>query len=99
MQLEICRIEIDEIDKKILALLNQRAETVKRIGTLKAQAGLPIVDREREEEILGRVSGDQDGCLPADARVRIFRRIIRESRQVQAEALPEILTKGAEIGK
>ena len=48
MKLENWRKEIDEIDGKIVLLLNRRAKAAQEIGKIKAKAGLPIIDLERE---------------------------------------------------
>lgn len=97
MNLEDCRKEIDTIDAQILSLLNRRAEVAARIGVLKAKAGLPIVDLDRESEVLWRVSQTNGGILADDSVIKIFRRIIRESRQVQIESLSKFLKKGTGI--
>ena len=97
MNLEDCRKEIDAIDAEILSLLNKRAEAAGKIGVLKAKAGLPIVDLDRESEVLRRVSQANDGILANDSIIKIFRRIIQESRQVQIDSLAEFLKKGTGI--
>ena len=97
MKLEDCRKEIDAIDAEILSLLNRRAEIAGRIGVLKAKGGLPIVDLDRESEVLRRVSQTNDGILADDALIKIFRRIIQESRQIQIESLSKFLKKGTGI--
>ncbi len=97
MKLEDCRKEIDAIDAEILLLLNKRAEAAEKIGVLKAKAGLPIVDSDRESEVLGRVSQTNGGLLANDAVIKIFRRIIQESKQIQIETLSKFLKKGTGI--
>lgn len=97
MKLEDCRKEIDAIDAEILLLLNKRAEAAEKIGVLKAKAGLPIVDSDRESEVLRRVAQTNDGLLANDAVIKIFRRIIQESRQIQIESLSKCLKKGTGI--
>lgn len=97
MNLEDCRKEIDAIDAQILSLLNKRAEAAGKIGVLKAKAGLPIIDLDRESEVLRRVSQANNGILADDSVIKIFRRIIRESRQIQIESLSKFLKKGTGI--
>lgn len=43
---------INEIDEKILDLINERISLAKKIGVVKKQNGIEIVDKEREQEIL-----------------------------------------------
>ncbi len=97
MELENCRSEINEIDAQIVKLLNQRAETVMEIGRLKIKAGLPIIDSDRENQILRRVCRESRGAFEDDSIVKIYRLIIQESRQLQVKAMEKMLEKGAEI--
>lgn len=94
MKLEDWRDEIDSIDAEIVRLVNQRAKIAQKIGVLKASAGLPIVDLSREDAILRKTTARNQGILTNDAIVRIFRGIIRESRQIQVEAQMEMTSKG-----
>ena len=90
MKLEDWRNEIDSIDAQIVRLIGERAKIVQKIGTLKASAGLPIVDAGREEAILQSVAAKNRGVLTNEAIIRIFRGIIRESRQIQMETQAKI---------
>ena len=90
MKLEDWRNEIDEIDAQIVRLISERAKIAQKIGTLKASAGLPIVDAGREESILRSVAAKNRGVLKNEAMIRIFRGIIRESRQIQTETQTKI---------
>lgn len=91
MKLEDWRNEIDEIDQKILALLNQRAEIVKNVGILKAQAGLPIIDQNREAEILQKLTKQSNGVLKDRQIIRIYAEILQESREIQQKTIAEML--------
>lgn len=97
MKLEHCREKIDKIDTQILALLNRRAEIAKEIGSIKATAGLPIIDAARENAILRTIARDNPGDLCDAAAVRIFRQILDESRQVQIENATAIATSGEAV--
>jgi chorismate mutase/prephenate dehydratase len=85
MNLGNCREKIDSIDTQILALLNRRSELSKYIGELKANAGLEIIDVDREDVILRRIARDNPGDMEASAAVRIYRQILDESRRIQIE--------------
>ncbi len=97
MKLEDCRKKIDAIDADIVELLNKRAEIVKEVGRLKMKAGLPIVDLERENQILRLVCHGSGGGLDDDSVVKIYRQIIKESRQIQVEAMGKMLDQGTKI--
>ena len=84
MDIEYWRKEIDDIDAELLRLLNMRARLALKIGALKQSADLPCRDPERERNVLQRLQQINDGPLDERAVGKVFRRIIRESRCVQA---------------
>ena len=74
------RSEIDEINSKILDLLNKRIEIVKKIGKRKKQLGIPIVDAKREKEIYEKLDKLADEKKLDRSFVKeIFKRIIDEA--------------------
>lgn len=81
--LELCRVRIDEIDLRLLELLNQRTAIVEEIGRIKQELALAIYEPKREEQVFQNVTGHNRGPLPPDAVKRIFERIIDEMRTVQ----------------
>lgn len=97
MRLEDWRNEIDAIDAEIVRLINQRASAAVKIGALKAQAGLPTVDDDRETAILRGVCGKNPGVLEDESLVRIFRQIIRESRRIQTKTVGTAMENKTEI--
>lgn len=84
MNIEHWRKEIDDIDTELLRLLNMRARLALKVGALKQAANLPFCDPERERNVLQRLQDINDGPLDKRAVNKLFRRIIRESRRVQA---------------
>lgn len=48
------RKEIDTVDDEIIRLLAKRLSIAEAIGDVKRKLGIPPVDREREEEVIGR---------------------------------------------
>jgi len=94
MKLEDWRKEIDSIDLEIIRLINQRGIIVKKIGTLKAKAGLPIVDKKREAEILQTAQQNNQGILRDNSILQIYKKIIEESRQIQIECMKPIKKAG-----
>jgi chorismate mutase len=90
MKLEDWRKEIDSIDREIVRLVNRRAKIAREIGVLKAAAGLPVVDETREDEILRNAAARSKGILKREAIIRIFRALIRESRNIQTETQAKI---------
>jgi chorismate mutase/prephenate dehydratase len=79
------RAEIDELDRRIVALLNQRAELVRAVGHEKLVLGRRSVrDREREREVLLRVSIANEGPTPQADLLGIYRRLIASARALEA---------------
>ena|SRR5437588_3537722 len=97
MTIEDWRAEIDAIDDELLRLLNVRAALAIRAGESKRSAGLSVWDGEREREVIERVRRANAGPLDESAVMRLFRRIILESRRAETVALEEsgALAEGA----
>ena len=89
LTLEDCRQRIDDLDLRILALLNERTRAVEEIGQAKQSLDLPIYEPRREDEVYANVTGHNGGPLPAEALKRIFERIIDEMRSVQKRRMLE----------
>ena len=87
MKLEDWRSEIDEIDTQIVGLLNRRARAAQSVGVLKAHAGLPRVDTEREDEVLRKLKMRNDGSLDDELLVKLYRSIMQKSRLIQIETI------------
>jgi len=83
MNIEYWRTEIDELDRELLRLLNRRARLAMKVGALKKAAGLPCCDPERERVVLTELQKANAGPLDAHAVTKLFRRIIRESRDME----------------
>lgn len=86
-ELALCRERIDDVDRRILLLLNERTEIVETIGQIKASAHLAVYEPKREEEVFRNVAEHNRGPLPPDAAKRVFERIIDEMRKVQRERM------------
>lgn len=56
-QLNALRDQINDIDEKMLQLLEQRFAIVKEVGMVKQAANLPIKDEAREQAVLTRLRG------------------------------------------
>jgi chorismate mutase len=76
-ELDALRTRIDELDRTIVGLLNERARLAVEAGRLKAADGRDGVrDPEREREVLLRVAMANEGPLPQADLVDIYRRLI-----------------------
>jgi len=81
------RTRIDEIDTKLVELLNQRAQAAHEIGKLKSQAGMPIYEPDREREVFTNARKINKGPLPDRDLLRIYERIMDVMRQIQREEI------------
>lgn len=84
-----CRESIDELDLRLLEILNERTAVVEEIGRIKQKLRLAIYEPKREEEVLENVTAHNRGPLGDDAVKRIFERIIDEMRTVQQTRMLE----------
>ena len=51
-KLQSARIKINDIDKKIASLFEERMEAVKLVAEYKKECGLPVFDNNREQKII-----------------------------------------------
>ncbi len=81
------RVRIDEIDRKLVALLNERAFAAQAIGRLKRATDIPVYEPQREKTIFENVSSNNLGPLPTSELQHIFERIIDVMRSLQREQM------------
>ena len=91
------RKRIDEIDRKLVELLNQRAQAAHEIGRLKRNTNMPIYEPDRERIVFANVQEINQGPLPSRDLAQIYERIMDVMRKIQKEEIaPE--TKAAATG-
>jgi len=83
MTIDDFRCEIDRLDSELLKIFNKRAHLALKIGELKKISGLPIFDPGREKKIFQRMKDENPGPLDDQAIVRLFERVIDESRRLE----------------
>ncbi|MES1258034.1 MAG: chorismate mutase [Acidobacteriota bacterium] len=84
-----CRERIDNVDLRLLALLNERTSIVEEVGRIKKDARFAIYEPKREDQVFLNVTSHNEGPLPDEAVKRIFERIIDEMRRVQKLRMEE----------
>jgi chorismate mutase len=81
-----CRSAIEQLDLHIISLLAERVALGQQTAGLKRTAGLPILDPQREAEVIRRaVVAARAKDLPTEAVRQIFWHIVGLSRRVQEE--------------
>ena len=84
-----CRHAIDDLDRRILELLNERTRTVERIGSIKQSQAFPVYEPKREDQVFHNIATHNTGPLGQEAAKRIFERIIDEMRRIQKERMQD----------
>lgn len=77
------RKKIDELDRQLVALLNQRARAAQEIGKLKRNTSMPIYEPHREKIIYENVLRANPGPLPDSDLRQVYERIIDVMRNIQ----------------
>jgi 3-deoxy-7-phosphoheptulonate synthase/chorismate mutase len=79
------RERVDEVDRELIRALNERARIVQEIMALKAEAGAPVYDPKREEEILRRVVEQNTGPIYDSSMRDIFEAILHRIRDLEIQ--------------
>ena len=86
-RLDEYRVLTDDVDRRIVGLLNERTRVVENIGRVKREAQLPIYEPKREDQVFANITGANHGPLTPEAVRRIFERIIDEMRGIQRQRM------------
>jgi len=84
MNLNQLRKQIDEIDRKILGLINQRGKIAKEIGKIKTRDARDYLVPGREQQVLERIEAINKGPLPTKSLRAIYREIMSASIAIQS---------------
>ena len=83
-ELRRLRRRIDALDRRIVELLNERAELALEVGRAKSGAGRQAVrDLDREREVLLRVSMANTGPTPQADLLAVYRRLMSVARTLE----------------
>jgi len=96
MTLNDHRRRIDDLDRELVRLLNRRAQMSIELGRIKQEAGLPMRDEGREEDIFRLVQRYNPGPLDGEALTVIFRLILAESRRITSKLLVPTVSNAPE---
>jgi chorismate mutase len=86
-KLEEYRVTIDELDRRLVALLNERTAIVECIGQVKREAQLPVYEPRREDQVFANIAAANKGPISQEAVRHIFERIIDEMRGIQRDRM------------
>ncbi len=83
MDIDTIRKKINQLDNDLLRIFNERAALALEIGEVKKRLNLPIYDPKREKLIFERIQKANNGPLDNSAIIRLFERVIDESRSLE----------------
>jgi len=83
LDIDTIRLRINQLDADLLRIFNERAALALEIGHIKKKLDLPIYDPKREKLIFDRMKEANPGPLDNEAIVRLFERVIDESRSLE----------------
>jgi len=75
--IEKLRKQVDDVDRKIVGLLNERTRLVREIIRVKKENNLPLYDPRREEEIFENIRDVNTGELHHEALIDIYETILK----------------------
>jgi len=82
-KIEELRKQIDEIDRQLVEILNERAGLALKIRELKAENNLPLYDPGREEEIFQKITSMNNGPLYDDDLRGIYENILHTMKSLE----------------
>ncbi len=84
-KLEEHRKQINDIDHKLVDLLNERAKIVMEVKKLKQKEDVPLYDARREEELVENIARYNKGPLYRDNIIQIFESILRNVQVLEKD--------------
>lgn len=87
MEIADWRKQIDELDRRLVELLNERARAAQEIGKLKRNTSMPIYEPQRERIIFENVRKANRGPLPDSELRHVYERIIDVMRNIQKQEI------------
>jgi len=87
--LDLLRRQIDEVDAQLLHHLGRRFELCLKIGSLKEQLGIPMMQPDRIASVTGRAAMNavRHGVSPVFAE-KLWRMIIEEACRLESDRAP-----------
>ncbi|KYC58988.1 3-deoxy-7-phosphoheptulonate synthase [Bacillus coagulans] len=84
-ELEQLRKEVEEVNLKLLELINKRGELVQEIGKLKEAQGVSRYDPIREREMLNAIIEHHDGPFETSTIEHLFKEIFKAALELQED--------------
>lgn len=81
-ELDLLRKKIDSIDEQIAHLFEQRLHICKKIGKIKKENNLPILNKNREQEVIEKNSSLINEEFK-NSYIKLIKLIMEESKKLQ----------------
>jgi len=79
------RLKIDELDRQLVRLINERAHCAQEIGKLKRNSSIPIYEPDRERIIFDNIAHANGGPLSQVQLRQVYERLVDVMRQIQVD--------------
>ena len=87
MDISELRVIIDDLDKQLVDLLNERARAVQSIGRLKRHTSMPIYEPDRERAVYRNVAEYNKGPLREQDLQIIYQSLMAVMREIQSHEI------------
>ncbi len=84
-QLEALRAQLDDVNLKLLELINERGKIVQKIGEVKSKSGQKRFDPVRERKMLDIIAEHNKGPFDTDTLQHLFKQIFQLSLGLQED--------------
>lgn len=89
MELSVIREQLDQIDRQLMELFEQRMELCQEVAQFKIETGKPVFDKERERQKIESVRGMVEGEFQKQAAEELFTQLMTISRRSQYRILEQ----------
>lgn len=86
-ELELMRKQIDDIDERMVELFEKRMELAIKIGSLKEEKGLKVLNSRREEEVIKKAIDHLNNKELSNELERFFKAVMDSSKRVQYDRM------------
>lgn len=97
-ELESLRKEINQVNLKILELLNLRACLVERVRELKIKHSMEMFSPDREQRMMDEIIAENKGPFPNETIRHLFREIFKASLSLMEQKSQQKLIVGRQMG-
>lgn len=84
-RLDELRNEVDQVNLRILDLINRRGDLIKQIGDIKTEQGINVFDPIREREMLDLILKNHDGHFEYSTIEHLFKEIFKAAKELIEE--------------